>query len=319
MSELILSDVHINKNITYSDFTTFDCKQIGCNNVYVTEFELDIPDALECELLHRLKWDEESYDSCSSELVQSDEDGDIIVPRRQPRFIRNPLVMPIYHSMASELNSVGLQVWRGALVMSDYVLHNVEQFRGKRVLELGGGVGLTGILVGMISDEVLITDIGGSILRVCEKNISANSVFLKNPTGVKARELDWFKLKDAHELKSINISSFDIILACDVFYDNEVTDAFFRTLFIILTFCLKDMKDASLLVLLSVEKRINFTMAELDVTCKEYDHFQKCLNELENEMTPHLRIELVEIAEIRKCCAYDRANQLEIWRLHISI
>lgn len=49
------------------------------------------------------------------------------------------------HHKATDLTLVGLQVWRGALLLADYIFHNRDEFKDKRVLELGSGVGLTGV------------------------------------------------------------------------------------------------------------------------------------------------------------------------------
>ena len=39
--------------------------------------------------------------------------------------------------MSTILRDVGLQVWRGALLMADYILHSGARFQGCNVLELG--------------------------------------------------------------------------------------------------------------------------------------------------------------------------------------
>lgn len=52
---------------------------------------------------------------------------------------------------------VGLQVWRGALLLADYILHNQQQFTGQNVVELGSGVGLTGVAAAMYAKHVTCT------------------------------------------------------------------------------------------------------------------------------------------------------------------
>lgn len=61
------------------------------------------------------------------------------------------------HSISTALNLVGLQVWRGAFLLADYILHNANLFHGQTVLELGSGVGLTSIVAGMFAKEVICT------------------------------------------------------------------------------------------------------------------------------------------------------------------
>ena len=52
---------------------------------------------------------------------------------------------------------VGLQLWRGALLLGDYILSHPELFQNKTVLELGSGVGLDSIVAGIVAKEVICT------------------------------------------------------------------------------------------------------------------------------------------------------------------
>lgn len=61
------------------------------------------------------------------------------------------------HHNSTDLTLVGLQVWRGALLLADYILHNQQQFIGKNVVELGSGVGLTGVAAAMYAKHVTCT------------------------------------------------------------------------------------------------------------------------------------------------------------------
>ena len=59
--------------------------------------------------------------------------------------------------MSTELNLVGLQVWRGALLLADYVLSYPDLFKDQTILELGSGVGLTGIVASYLAKQVICT------------------------------------------------------------------------------------------------------------------------------------------------------------------
>jgi len=67
--------------------------------------------------------------------------------------------------MSTLLSDVGQQVWRGALLMVDFVLGHKDIFQDKVVLELGGGVGLCAIVASQISRLVFCT---GSADRLCQ-------------------------------------------------------------------------------------------------------------------------------------------------------
>lgn len=58
-----------------------------------------------------------------------------------------PLVS-VHHALATPLRTVGLQVWRGALLLADLLLHRgPAAFAGATALELGAGSGLAGLVL----------------------------------------------------------------------------------------------------------------------------------------------------------------------------
>ena len=59
--------------------------------------------------------------------------------------------------MSTPLEAVGQQVWRGALLMADYLVHS-NRLRGSPVvLELGGGVGLVSIVAVLSANLIFCT------------------------------------------------------------------------------------------------------------------------------------------------------------------
>ncbi|KAB0796266.1 hypothetical protein PPYR_10327 [Photinus pyralis] len=87
----------------------------------------------------------------------TDSDGDLVV-RRKSEEKRG--IIEIEHSKRTELSLVGLQVWRGALLLADWILYIREELikRNLKILELGSGTGLTSIVASMFSD-VICTDV----------------------------------------------------------------------------------------------------------------------------------------------------------------
>lgn len=61
------------------------------------------------------------------------------------------------HKKSTVLSEVGLQVWRGAFLLNDFILSNRDLFSNKKVLELGSGVGLTSILASIFAKKVICT------------------------------------------------------------------------------------------------------------------------------------------------------------------
>lgn len=69
-----------------------------------------------------------------------------------------PCTVPLEHAMSTTLEGVGLQVWRGSLIMADYILyHGVQLLSNAVVLELGAGTGLVSIIAGLKARHVYCT------------------------------------------------------------------------------------------------------------------------------------------------------------------
>ena len=82
----------------------------------------------------------------------TDADGDLDPPRRRTLLVE--------HARATPLADVGLQVWRGALVVCDWLLAEdaARPWRGSTIAELGGGVGAVSCLAAALGATALCTD-----------------------------------------------------------------------------------------------------------------------------------------------------------------
>ena len=61
------------------------------------------------------------------------------------------------HALSTDISNVGLQVWRGALLLSEFILHNKKTFLNTVLLELGSGVGLVGIVAAQYCIAIFCT------------------------------------------------------------------------------------------------------------------------------------------------------------------
>ncbi|XP_059717435.1 methyltransferase-like protein 22 isoform X2 [Haemorhous mexicanus] len=204
-------------------------------------------------------------------------------------------VVKIEHTMATPLEDVGKQVWRAAFLLADYILFQRDTFRGCSVLELGGGTGITSIIMGTVAKRVYCTDVGEDLLAMCEQNVALNKHLLEPGGGeIKVNELDW--LKDEF---------------CTVFYDDDLTDALFRTLYRIT----HNLRNSST-VYLALEKRLNFTLRHMDITCEAYSHFRNTLNDLENLQDGKMKYTVEPIKpDFCQFLVYERIEQLELWKI----
>ena len=64
--------------------------------------------------------------------------------------------------MSSTVDLVGLQVWRGAFLLADYLLSHPDVFVGRKVIELAAGTGLTAVTAATMASHVTAT--GGIVV-----------------------------------------------------------------------------------------------------------------------------------------------------------
>lgn len=99
-------------------------------------------------------------------------------------------------------------LWHSAIGLAEYVLRDRRVGEGTRVLELGCGLGLSGVAAGKKGAEVLLTDYLVDALELAELNWLEN---VGTPAQVQC--LDWRVIPDA--LRP------EVVLAADVAYETR--------------------------------------------------------------------------------------------------
>lgn len=200
-----------------------------------------------------------------------DEDGDLVLDRRQTTQKGKSHMLQIEHSDKTVLDLVGLQIWRGALLLADWLIYDSRSLSGSTtVMELGSGVGLTTVVASMFA-PVVCTDIEkGGILPLIKTNIEKNKSYVKHPVIVKALDFTQPFSKEIEEV----LPHVKVILAADVIYDDEITLAFVKTLVKILE------KPPSRTIYIALEKRYVFVVDGLMTNAPCYDYFVECLGQL---------------------------------------
>lgn len=285
--------------------------------------------------------------------LAGDSDSDLDdLPRRGPPSPTptNPtkLVVNLQHAVQTPLEDVGLQLWPGALLLADFVLHHSHSvlFDPARtaVLELGGGTGLLTLVAATTARRAVCTDTPSppAILENAQRNVDLFVESAPVPLGELAvRALDWtqtsstnpppppplhadvdpaaalvdvtaecgaFRWRDAAELDA-TLGPETVLLAADTIYDDELTTAFVRLVHGLLA------AGRAAVCFVSLEKRPVFTMSAARITCPMYDHFMDAL-----AATPALRVTPIPTDTIPAFFSrhYDRHERLVIFKLELS-
>ena len=158
-----------------------------------------------------------------------------------------PCLIPMKQRV--EFTDVSQKMWPAAVVLAEYLLQNKVDSRekkmffccvtkntaqdvtkGKRVLELGAGVGFTGIVLSLGGEckSLTLSDYAESGLDLLRENLvlaaAQRADGSSNLDVTKVWKLDW---SDAN-LTDEQLSCFDLVYAADCWYDYEVCDMLTR-------------------------------------------------------------------------------------------
>jgi len=133
--------------------------------------------------------------------------------------------------------STGMSVWKGSEVMCTYLRQNSDVVNNKKVLELGAGCGLCGLVCRMAlnPESVLITDGDHQVLTNLRYNIELNGLQLADAATLKSSnatiscpQLIWGK---NHAIKfAEQYGKQDVIVATDCVYIPQSVSPLFETI-----------------------------------------------------------------------------------------
>uniref|UniRef100_A0AAQ4R866 Methyltransferase like 22 n=1 Tax=Gasterosteus aculeatus aculeatus TaxID=481459 RepID=A0AAQ4R866_GASAC len=214
------------------------------------------------------------------------------------------------------------QVWLGAFLLADFILSKPHVFRGATVLELGAGTGLTSVVMATVAKTLYCTDVGEDLLSMCRRNVTLNQHLIEPAGGeVRVRQLDWLQydlctdadmeFRWTEEEVADLYDNTKIIVAADVCYDDDLTDGLFRTLY---RLCSNFRQTCTIFI--SLEKRMNFTLRHMDVSCDAYNHFSHCLFQLEEQVDGRCSFTVEQVpSDFAQFLLYERIEQLELWKV----
>eukprot|EP00927_Polykrikos_kofoidii_P004458 TRINITY_DN11756_c0_g1_i1.p1 TRINITY_DN11756_c0_g1~~TRINITY_DN11756_c0_g1_i1.p1 ORF type:complete len:406 (+),score=67.80 TRINITY_DN11756_c0_g1_i1:59-1219(+) len=110
----------------------------------------------------------------------------------------------------------GRFLWHSGCALASQVLNGTIDVRGKRVLELGCGLGAVGLTCARAGAEaVILTDYDDDVLRACERSASLNCL-----NQVSTHLLDWVEFIEGDTVPEV-LRGFDLILGGDIIYEDR--------------------------------------------------------------------------------------------------
>ncbi|GJN33258.1 hypothetical protein PR202_gb21837 [Eleusine coracana subsp. coracana] len=143
---------------------------------------------------------------------------------------------------STDYDLTGQLVWPGAVLMNDYLSEHPETVKGRSVIELGSGIGITGILCSRFCKKVVLTDHNDEVLearfkflvlaicvseyihmdygfiadcKIINKNIEMQSC--GNTGLLTAEKLDWGNYDHISNIINKHPVGFDIVLGADIY------------------------------------------------------------------------------------------------------
>lgn len=164
-------------------------------------------------------------------------------------------------------HGVAAVVWDSAVVLGTYMDSNAHLIQGKKVLELGAGTGLAGLVAASLGADVTVTEREEAMPHL--KSTVENNTVGKS-WSITSLVVDW---TDDHNTDSVQ--DYDIIIGADIIYIEETFKDLLKTL---KTFA----KNSNILVLISCriryerdEKFLNMLREYFDVTKVFFDEEKK--------------------------------------------
>ena len=154
--------------------------------------------------------------------------------------------------------------------------------------------------------RVTATDIDDStILDHLRANVTRNQpLFRRGAINIQPLDLLQPDLNSPAPVEQL-ADRYDLIIAGDLIYDNDLTEAFvgfLRRLF---------ARGGGVEVLVALEKRYIFSLAELEVAAPAYLHLLQHLRQLEDTV----RVDFLEAGAVRQFFCYERGNDMVLIKL----
>lgn len=97
-------------------------------------------------------------------------------PSQDPNDELIVLIKPVANRMGGQCDT-GFALWPAATILARFIAQNLHVFEGQRVLEVGAGLGLCGLVAGRRAKEVILTDYNITCLQQLQEHVCLNAAW----------------------------------------------------------------------------------------------------------------------------------------------
>ncbi|KAL7126970.1 hypothetical protein ABFS83_14G222900 [Erythranthe nasuta] len=112
--------------------------------------------------------------------------------------------------------------------MNMYLSKNSDMLRGCSVIELGSGVGITGIFCSRFCSKVVLTDHNDEVLKILARNIELHDS-TQNSMCASAENLEWGNHKQLKDILQRHPEGFDLVIGADICFQQSNIPLLFDT------------------------------------------------------------------------------------------
>ncbi|XP_058078414.1 protein N-terminal and lysine N-methyltransferase efm7 isoform X2 [Magnolia sinica] len=143
-----------------------------------------------------------------------------------PAWLDDPTDRLVGHAVDADIQTIR----NSALLLNNYLSKNVDILKGCSVVELGSGVGITGILCSRFCREVVLTDHNEEVLKILNKNIELHQPSeTPDCVGLVAEKLEWGNADDISRILQKYSGGFDLVLGADICFQQSSIPPLFDT------------------------------------------------------------------------------------------
>ena len=167
------------------------------------------------------------------------------------------------------------------------------------------------VILSSLCRKVVCTDKEQSIVDLSQTNFDMNS-HLRTNCEIHPIVLNW----EDDLLTCEYLTETEIVVACDVAYDCDISDAFLNCLHNIANVVMKNQKH--LRVFIAIEKRIVFCVDDSEPSAPQFVYFAERLENLNKVCETLQSIDFLPIGEIPLYFNNSRPNTMQLISLHFA-